>query len=99
MCIGELGFTVLLLVKKQKNATYFYYSHTIPVLHGNEKWVLHFSFFIQIKYKLIKHKLVIEYASVLLYRVNLLGSILGTDHWHKRKEKFSLPFLAYEVNT
>ena len=44
-------------------------------------------------------ELVIEYASVLLYRVNLLGCILGTDHWHKRKGKFSLPFLAYEVNT
>ena len=44
------------MVKKQKNATYFYYSHTIPVLHGNEKCVLHFSFFIQIKYKLKKQK-------------------------------------------
>ena len=37
---------------------------------------------------LIKHKLHIEYASVLLYIVNLFGCILGTDHAIKGKESF-----------
>ena len=41
---------------------------------------------------LIKHKLHIEYASVLLYIVNLFGCILGTDHGIKRKGKFFYHF-------
>ena len=32
--------------------------------------------------------LFIEYASVLLYRVNWLGYILGTDHWHIPPSQF-----------
>ena len=84
---------------KNKKLQHIFIIIFIQFLHGNEKWVVHFSFLNQIKYKLITHKLIIEYASVLLYIVNLLGSILGTDHWHKRKGNIFLPFLAYEVNT